>query len=161
MTMYAFTLQEIQCFDAVVREGGFQAAAVALNRSHAAIFAAIAKLEANLGVLLLDRSGYRVSLTEAGRSFHRKARSLLGEMEAYIMAHFEAVENVARGFFGDGEVKTGTHIQSYFRAGMHELHPIMDFLCGRGLLEKISQTIRITPKSRLAVEEIAFIMPKV
>ena len=79
--MHAFTLQEIQCFDAVVREGGFQAAAALLNRSHAAIFAAIAKLEANLGVLLLDRSGYRVSLTEAGRSFHRKAQSLLGEME--------------------------------------------------------------------------------
>ncbi|PRH89509.1 LysR family transcriptional regulator [Labrys okinawensis] len=80
--MYAFTLQEIQCFDAVVREGGFQPAATVLNRSHAAIFAAIAKLEANLGVLLFDRSGYRVSLTEAGRSFHRKAQSLLGEMEA-------------------------------------------------------------------------------
>ncbi|NLS18554.1 LysR family transcriptional regulator [Rhizobium sp. P40RR-XXII] len=80
--MHPFTLQEIQCFDAVVREGGFQAAASALNRSHTAVFAAIAKLETNLGVTLLDRSGYRVGLTEAGRSFHRKAQALLGEMEA-------------------------------------------------------------------------------
>ncbi|ENN88551.1 putative transcriptional regulator [Rhizobium freirei PRF 81] len=80
--MQPFTLQEIQCFDAVVREGGFQAAASALNRSHTAVFAAIAKLEANLGVALLDRSGYRVDLTEAGRSFYRKAQALLGEMEA-------------------------------------------------------------------------------
>ncbi|GAC1042813.1 LysR family transcriptional regulator [Rhizobium sp. No.120] len=79
--MQPFTLQEIQSFDAVVREGGFQAAASALNRSHTAVFAAIAKLEANLGVALLDRSGYRVGLTEAGRSFHRKAQALLGEME--------------------------------------------------------------------------------
>ncbi len=79
--MQPFTLQEIQCFDAVAREGSFQAAALALNRSHTAVFAAIAKLEGSLGMALLDRSGYRVGLTEAGRSFHRKAQALLGEME--------------------------------------------------------------------------------
>lgn len=79
--MSTFTLQEVQCFDAVVREGGFQGAALVLNRSHAAVFAAVAKLEDNLQVALLDRSGYRVALTDAGRSFHRKAQSLLSEME--------------------------------------------------------------------------------
>ncbi|WP_054309221.1 LysR family transcriptional regulator [Mesorhizobium sp. 1M-11] len=79
--MSPFTLQEIQCFDAVVREGGFQGAALLLNRSHAAVFAAVAKLEDSLAVALLDRSGYRVTLTDAGRSFHRKAQSLLSEME--------------------------------------------------------------------------------
>jgi DNA-binding transcriptional LysR family regulator len=80
--MKPFTLQEIQSFDAVVRAGGFQAGAAALNRSHAAVFAAVAKLEEHLGLALLDRSGYRVALTDAGKSFHRKALSLLGEMEA-------------------------------------------------------------------------------
>lgn len=79
--MNPFTLQEIQSFDAVVREGGFQGAALSLNRSHAAVFAAVAKLEDNLEVALLDRSGYRVTLTDAGRSFHRKAQSLISEME--------------------------------------------------------------------------------
>ncbi len=83
--MIPFTLQEIQCFDAVVRDGGFQSAATNLNRSHAAVFAAVfaavAKLEARLGVVLLDRSGYRVAVTEAGRAFHDKARGLLGEAE--------------------------------------------------------------------------------
>lgn len=80
--MTPMTLHEILCFDAVVREGGFQAAALALNRSHAAVFAAVAKLEQNLGLSLLDRSGYRVALTEAGRSFHQKAQALLGEAHA-------------------------------------------------------------------------------
>ncbi|HEV2502870.1 MAG TPA: LysR family transcriptional regulator [Mesorhizobium sp.] len=79
--MNPFTLQEVQCFDAVVREGGFQGAALVLNRSHAAVFAAVAKLEDNLQVALLDRAGYRVTLTDAGRSFYRKAQSLLSEME--------------------------------------------------------------------------------
>jgi DNA-binding transcriptional LysR family regulator len=79
--MNGFTLHDLQCFDAVVRTGGFQAAAAALHRSHPAVFAAVAKLESQLGLILLDRSGYRVRPTEAGQSFHRKAQSLLREME--------------------------------------------------------------------------------
>lgn len=80
--MSAFTLHDLQCFDAVIRAGGFQAAAASLHRSHPAVFAAVAKLERQLGFALLDRSGYRVRPTDAGRSFHRRAQALLREMEA-------------------------------------------------------------------------------
>lgn len=77
MTMVQFTLNELQCFDAVVQAGAFQAAATRLHRSHPAVFAAVAKLEQQLGVQLLDRSGYRVQPTEAGRSLHRRVQGLL------------------------------------------------------------------------------------
>ncbi|MEB8339560.1 LysR family transcriptional regulator [Streptomyces endophyticus] len=76
-----FTLHELQCFNAVVRGGGFQAAADLLHRSHPSVFAAVAKLERQLGLDLLDRSGYRVQLTEAGHAFHRKVRVLLHDTE--------------------------------------------------------------------------------
>ncbi|CAD5109016.1 LysR family transcriptional regulator [Zestomonas carbonaria] len=79
--MSEFTLHDLQCFDAVVRAGGFQAAAATLHRSHPAVFAAVAKLERQLGLTLLDRSGYRVSLTPAGQSFHRRSQALLRELE--------------------------------------------------------------------------------
>ncbi|NMO18818.1 LysR family transcriptional regulator [Pyxidicoccus fallax] len=79
--MSGFTLHELQCFDAVVSGGSFQAAGERLHRSHPSVFAAVAKLEHQLGLNLLDRSGYRVRLTEAGRAFHRKVRSLLLEAE--------------------------------------------------------------------------------
>lgn len=79
--MSDFTLHDLQCFDAVVRAGGFQAAAAALHRSHPAVFAAVAKLERQLGLALLDRSGYRVRITPAGDSFHRRAQSLLRELD--------------------------------------------------------------------------------
>ncbi|KRC71911.1 HTH-type transcriptional activator AllS [compost metagenome] len=79
--MSEFTLHDLQCFDAVVRGGGFQAAATALHRSHPAVFAAVAKLERQLGLALLDRSGYRVRPTPAGTSFHRRAQTLLRELE--------------------------------------------------------------------------------
>ncbi|MFI7316924.1 LysR family transcriptional regulator [Streptomyces venezuelae] len=79
--MSNFTLHELQCFDAVVRGGGFQAAADLLHRSHPSVFAAVAKLERQLGLELLDRSGYRVQLTEAGHAFHRKVCVLLHDAE--------------------------------------------------------------------------------
>src|SRR5262249_46095915 len=79
--MRNFTLHELQCFDAVAREGSFQAAADRLHRTHPTVFAAVGKLEQQLGLELLDRSGYRVKLTEAGRSFHRSSQELLGATE--------------------------------------------------------------------------------
>lgn len=80
--MIRFTLQEIAAFDAVVRNGSFQAAAKALNRSHAAVFAAVAKLEEGIGLALFDRGGYRAVLTEAGQSFHFRSQHLLAEASA-------------------------------------------------------------------------------
>ncbi|ALN85800.1 bacterial regulatory helix-turn-helix, lysR family protein [Lysobacter capsici] len=79
--MSAFTLHDLQCFDAVIRAGGFQAAASVLHRSHPAVFAAVARLESQLDLSLLDRGGYRVQPTDAGRSLHRRAQGLLREAE--------------------------------------------------------------------------------
>jgi DNA-binding transcriptional LysR family regulator len=80
LAMDGVTIHQLRCFDAVVTEGGFQAAAAKLGRSHPAVFAAVKTLEGQLGLVLLDRGGYRVGLTEAGRSFHRQARVFLGEL---------------------------------------------------------------------------------
>ncbi|HEV2673036.1 MAG TPA: LysR family transcriptional regulator [Aliidongia sp.] len=79
--MAEFTLHDLQCFDAVVRCGGFQPAAALLHRSHPSVFAAVAKLERQLDLVLFDRSGYRVRATAAGLSFHRRAQSLLRELD--------------------------------------------------------------------------------
>lgn len=78
--MDGLTIYQLQCFHAVVSEGGFQAAAAKLHRSHSTVFASIKNLEGQLGLKLLDRAGYRVTLTEAGRSFHDRTRVVLHEM---------------------------------------------------------------------------------
>jgi DNA-binding transcriptional LysR family regulator len=80
--MSKFTLNELQCFDAVVREGSFQAAADKLHRTHPTVFAAVRKLERQLALKLLDRSGYRVAPTQAGHSFLRTAQELLRALES-------------------------------------------------------------------------------
>jgi DNA-binding transcriptional LysR family regulator len=80
--MMDVTIHQLQCFDAVVTEGGFQAAADKLHRSQPSVSQAVKNLEEQLGLSLLDRSGYRVTLTETGRSFHSRARIALQELSA-------------------------------------------------------------------------------
>jgi DNA-binding transcriptional LysR family regulator len=78
--MEGLTIHQLQCFDAVVSEGGFQAAAAKLSRTHSTVFTSIGNLERQLGLRLLDREGYRVALTEDGKSFHARVRVFLHEV---------------------------------------------------------------------------------
>lgn len=77
--MTNFTFHELLCFDAVVAEGSFKAAAEKLHRTHPTVHAAVKNLENQLGVTLLNRDGYRVTLTEQGRAFHQRAKNVLSE----------------------------------------------------------------------------------
>jgi len=71
------TLHQLVCFEAVVSEGSFQAAAEKLSRSQPTVSSSVKNLESQLQLSLLDRSGYRVVLTEAGRSFYERTRVFL------------------------------------------------------------------------------------
>jgi DNA-binding transcriptional LysR family regulator len=75
------TLHQLVCFEAVVSEGSFQAAAEKLRRSQPTVSSTVKNLETQLQLSLLDRSGYRVTLTEAGRSFYERTRVFLHEMK--------------------------------------------------------------------------------
>jgi DNA-binding transcriptional LysR family regulator len=79
--MMDVTVHQLQCFDAVVAEGSFQAAADKIRRAQPSVFLAVKNLEGQLGLSLFDRSGYRVTLTDAGRSFHERARVLLHDLQ--------------------------------------------------------------------------------
>src|SRR5229473_7702854 len=80
--MMDVTVHQLLCFDAVVTEGSFRAAAAKMRRAQPSVSLAVKNLEDQLGLSLLDRSGYRVSLTEAGRSFHERTRIFLRELSA-------------------------------------------------------------------------------
>ena len=73
--------QAIQVFREVARQGGFAAAARALNTSPPSISRLISELEGDLGVRLFQRSTRNVSLTEEGEDFLLRGVSLLDELE--------------------------------------------------------------------------------
>lgn len=67
--MARYTLSDFDAVLAVSRLGSFRAAAIDLGMSTSALSSAIAKLEAQLGVRLFNRTTRSVALTEAGRRF--------------------------------------------------------------------------------------------
>jgi DNA-binding transcriptional LysR family regulator len=72
-------LDGLEALDAVVRFGGFARAAERLHKVQSAVSYQVRKLERQLGVQVLDRSGYRVQLTDAGEAILAEGRRLLAE----------------------------------------------------------------------------------
>jgi DNA-binding transcriptional LysR family regulator len=70
------TLDHLRVLTAVVDEGSFSAAARRLNRAQSVISYAVATLEAQLGLNLLDRSQRLPVLTDAGRAVLADARRM-------------------------------------------------------------------------------------
>lgn len=71
------TLDQLRALEAVAHHGTFAAAAAALRKRHTAVLYAIRTLEEQVGLALLDRSGYRTRITSAGERVLTHARKLL------------------------------------------------------------------------------------
>ncbi|ANK73269.1 MULTISPECIES: LysR family transcriptional regulator [Ensifer] len=68
-------------FLAVVEEGDFSAAARRLRMTPSAVSKIVGRLEARLGVRLLQRSTRSISLTSEGSAYAESSRRILGDME--------------------------------------------------------------------------------
>lgn len=79
-------IDALRALDAIVTCGGFAGAARRLNRVQSAISYQVRKLEDQLGLMLLDRGGYRVQLTPAGEIMLIEARKVIAQAE-----HMEAL----------------------------------------------------------------------
>lgn len=76
------TLEQWRILDAVVEFGGYSKAAEKLNKSQSSLNHAVAKLQTQLGIELLEVKGRKAYLTSAGETMLRRARQLLQDVEA-------------------------------------------------------------------------------
>ncbi|GAL37436.1 transcriptional regulator LysR family [Vibrio maritimus] len=60
-------LNTLQILDVIDKKGSFQAASQYFNRSISSLSYQVQKLEDELDLLLLDRSGHRAKFTEIGK----------------------------------------------------------------------------------------------
>ncbi|HHY0775864.1 TPA: LysR substrate-binding domain-containing protein [Klebsiella pneumoniae] len=67
----------LMILDALDRHGSFATAAESLYKTPAALSYMIQKLESDLNIVLLDRSGHRAKFTDTGRLMLEKGRQLL------------------------------------------------------------------------------------
>lgn len=84
----SITLDQARALDAVARLGSFSKAAAELRRVHTAVIYAVNQLEQAVGLPVVDRSGYRATLTPLGLRVLEYTRRML-EAERELMAFCE------------------------------------------------------------------------
>ncbi|MEU9185817.1 LysR family transcriptional regulator [Streptomyces sp. NPDC048484] len=112
-------LRQLRCLVAIVDEGGFTDAAVALGVSQAAVSRTLASLERTLAVRLLRRTSREVTPTATGLRVVAHARRVLGEVEGLVR---EAASGQASLRIGYAWSALGRHTLA-FQRGWAKSHP--------------------------------------
>src|SRR5689334_11955800 len=79
--MATIDLNRFAVFVRVVEEESFTAAAAALGVPTSSASRSVARLEADLGVRLLNRTTRKLSLTDGGRQFFQRMQAVIAETE--------------------------------------------------------------------------------
>lgn len=83
-------LNRAATFLRVVEAGGFTAAATALGLPTSSVSRSVARLEQDLGVVLLERTTRHVALTEVGRAYFERVREALAGLDEATAAALDA-----------------------------------------------------------------------
>ena len=116
-------LRQLEYFVAVVEEASFTRAAERVLVAQSGVSAQVRRLERELGVELLDRSGRTVTLTEAGAAvlpFARAALAAVGSVRETV----DALTGLVRGHVRVGMVTAGPAVMlGDVLASFHASHP--------------------------------------
>lgn len=116
-------LNSLRVFQRVVDEGGFAAAARALDLSPAVVTRLVADLEDHLGTRLLHRTTRRMALTEAGEAYLARVRQILldvDDADALVSARTTELAGVLRVL---APPALATHILAPLVASFHAAYP--------------------------------------
>lgn len=80
------TLEQLRIYVKVIEAGSFTLAAERLDTPRSHVSRVIAQLEAELGVVLLERTTRTRSITEAGREVYERAVGILGAVDETLRA---------------------------------------------------------------------------
>ncbi len=103
-----FDLDDLRGFVTVAELGSFHAAADALHLSQPALSRRIQKLEAALGVQLIERDSRNLRLSAIGRDFLLKMNRILDELDATVLGIHELADKIS-GEVTIGAVPTATY----------------------------------------------------
>ena len=118
---------QLRALVAVVEQGTFTDAAIALGVSQAAVSRAVARLEAVLGVRLLRRTSRSVALTAAGARVLPHARQLLHDLERLVADARSGQDRVRVGYAWSA---VGRHTVEFQRR-WHRAQPAVELVLTR------------------------------
>ena len=105
---------EMEVFVRVVEQGGFSAAARACRMTPSAVSKLVARLEARLGVRMVNRSTRRFQLTPEGAVFYERSVAVLADLD-------EAEREASSGAQPSGRLRVNSNVP----VGTHLLLPIV------------------------------------
>ncbi|MDB5621261.1 LysR family transcriptional regulator [Tardiphaga sp.] len=122
---------EMEVFVRVVELGGFSTAARTFRMTPSAVSKLVARLEARLGVRLINRSTRKLQLTPEGAAFYERALRILDEMAT-------AEREAAVGATPSGVLRVNTSVPF----GLHRLLPLLPGFAKRfpGIRVEVSLT---------------------
>jgi DNA-binding transcriptional LysR family regulator len=116
-------LHHLRLFAAVVNHGGFTKAAESLRLSQPAISKSLNELERQLNLVLIDRGGRSIKLTDAGQTLYARARELFG-VEWIAEQELREIRGLKRGILRIGASTTiATYMLPPFLGRFHLRHP--------------------------------------
>jgi len=113
----------LRLFDAVVRLGGFSAAARNLDLTQSSVSQTIAALEADVGQPLFDRSSRKLRLTEAGEALRSHTHHVLEALDQ-TRAALQQLDQIVTGMLALGATDTlATHLLPPVFSAFRREHP--------------------------------------
>lgn len=116
-------LLSMRVFQKVSDEGGFAAAARALDMSPAVVTRLVADLEDHLGTRLLHRTTRRLSLSMAGKTYLSRIHTILQDIDDAHGAASAQTQEPAGVLRVLSPPVLATHVLAPLIAGFRELHP--------------------------------------
>lgn len=78
-------------------------------------------------------------------------------LDKYIEDKMSLFQKPVLEYLYDQQIKTVSMIAKRFGVDSHLIVDVLEYMSERGIIEKVTQIIKLTPKSRLSVEEIGYL----
>lgn len=134
-------IKQLLYFSTIAQEGQITRAAKKLHMAQPPLSQQLKSLEQELGVLLMDRKGKKLELTEAGKVLYERAIELLQRVDEMSLEVKEVGEGL-KGELSIGSVKTGfSYIPERFRL-FREQYPQVSFRLYEGDSFRLADHLR-------------------
>ena len=84
-------------------------------------------------------------------------RESIDRLYSYLDQHLDTIAKPVLTFMADQEIKTSTLLAKQFDTEPHFIVHVFEYLADKGIIERVSQTIRITPKGKQVHEELGYL----
>ena len=86
-----------------------------------------------------------------------EVETTLAFYRSFLIENLDLLKQPIISYMADGIPRTITTLTKHFRMWSHGIYHIFDFLEEMGIVARVTENTRLTPKSRNTVEEVAFI----